>query len=830
MPKFYTNAITRGNNILVRGYDNNVPFREKVEFHPSVYVLSNKKTNTTTIDGYYVEEMQPGTIKDTRDFFEEYKDIENFPIYGNSDYNRQYISAEYPSDIDYDIGSLKIYAVDIETETEYGFPNVELANEKITLITLVDKSSKKIITFGTKPWNRTPSENIRYVECNNEAQMLREFLTFWQKEYPDIITGWNVKLFDIPYLVNRIGNVLGDAYSSKMSPWNSLWKKTIRSKGREDIAYVMSGISVLDYLDLYKKFTYITQESYKLDHIVYVELGENKRENPGTSFKDFYTNYWDDFVDYNIHDAVLVDKLDDKLKLLELAVTLAYYAKINFDDVFSPVGMWDSIIYNYLKHKNIVIPPKTGNGDDEDFEGAFVRDPVTGYHRWLASFDLNSLYPHLIMQYNISPETITDVHIPCTVKGLLSKTVDTSEAKEKNLSMSGNGWCYRKDVKGFLPELMETMYIDRSNHKNEMLRIEQEYENTKNADLIKEISRLDNLQMGLKIALNSLYGALGNRWFRYYDLRMAEGITQSGQLSIQWMANKLDAYMNTTLHTDDESYVVYSDTDSIYLSLEKLVESVCPEKSVTEKIRFMDNVCERVIRPKIDNGYAELADYMNAYTQKMIMKREVLADKGIFVAKKMYILNVHNSEGVQFKEPKLKVKGLAMVRSSTPAVVRDALKKTIMVILDGDEKKLHEFIRNYREEFKKIPVNAISSISGVTGLDVYGHDKDIYKKGTPIYVRGSLLFNHFVKKFKLIKKYQLIRDSDKIKYIYLSLPNPTREDVISFHDDLPSEFKLEQYIDYDKQFEKVFLKSVENIVKCMGWSVNTSATLDDFFC
>lgn len=829
MTDFYTNAITYGNNILVRGYRDGVPFRDKIDYSPTLYVKSNKPTKFKTIYGEFVDEIKPGSIRDARDFFKQYEHIHGFSIYGMADYNRQYISDNYAGDIKYQFNLLKIYSIDIETETEYGFPDVKTANEQILLISLTDKQTKRKITFGSKPWGYTPPDDVIYNYCSSEKQLLKEFLLFWQSNYPDIITGWNIARFDIPYLVRRINVVLGEDYSRKLSPWNKLRERIIFNNDNEELVYNINGISTLDYIDLYKKFTYITQESYKLDHIVYVELGENKRDNPGTSFKDFYTNWWDEFVDYNIHDAVLVDKLDDKLKLLELAVALSYYAKINFEDVFSPVGMWDAIIYNYLRSKDIVIPPKNKTGRDEEFEGAFVREPVTGYHKWIASFDLNSLYPHLIMMYNLSPETITDIKVPTTVRQLLSKEIDTNYVKQHGVSMSGNGWCYRKDIRGFLAELMETMYTDRSKHKKTMLKVEQEYENTKDKSLINEISRLDNLQMALKSALTSLYGALGNQWFRYYDLRIAEGITQSGQLSIQWIANKLDIFMNNALKTNDVPYTIYSDTDSIYLTLEKLVETVCPNKTIDQKISYMDRVCEEIIQPTIDAGYQELAEYMNAYSQKMIMKREVLADKGIFVAKKMYILNVHNSEGVQFATPKLKVKGLAMVRSSTPAVVRDKLKESIMVILEGNQEKLHDFIRNYKKEFDKLPVEAISSVSGVNGMNKYGSSLTIYNKGTPINVRGSLLFNHHVKRLNLTTQYQLISDGDKIKYVYVEKPNPFHEDVISFSSELPKEFDLHRYIDYNKQFNKVFVKAVENIITALGWTINTSATLDEFF-
>jgi len=433
------------------------------------------------------------------------------------------------------------------------------------------------------------------------------------------------------------------------------------------------------------------------------------------------------------------------------------------------------------------------------------------------------------MQYNISPETLTSEKISVTVDKLLNKEVDTSYAKRRDLALTANGWTYRRDVKGFMPELMEKMYADRSKFKKQMLKIEQEYQNDKSKkDLLKEISRLNNLQMAMKIALNSAYGAMGNQYFRYFDIRMAEGITTSGQLSIRWMANKLNAFLNKTLKTEGKDFVIAIDTDSIYLTLEHLVEKVCEGKDTAAKIKFMDKICEEVFQPFIDQGYQELAEYMNAYSQKMIMKREVLADKGIWTAKKRYILNVHNSEGVQYAKPKLKVMGLEMVKSSTPAAIRDKLRESIDVILKGNEADLHAYIETFRAEFNQMPVEAIAFPRGVNGLRQYA-GSPIYSKGTPIHVRGSLLYNHYVKKFGLDRKYQLIKEGEKIRFIYVKKPNPFNEDVIAFPQSIPKEFGLEEFIDYELQFKKTFLDAMQTVIEPLGWKVEHQSSLEDFF-
>jgi len=826
MSRFYTNVVKYGNSLLLRYVNNGQAFKSKVPYRPTLFVpKKDGDSDWHTLEGTPVSPVKFESIKEGMEYVERYKDVEGFTFHGQTQFQYQYITETYPKTINWDKDMIKLFSIDIETATENGFPNVSEANEEVLLITIKDNHHKQIVTFGSRPY-MTDRKDVKYMHCKDESDLLKMFVVFWSNNYPDVVTGWNINAFDIPYLVNRIRLVLGDEYVKRMSPWGIVNDKKAYVGGGTSIqSYNFVGISVLDYLDLYKKFTYTNQESYKLDYIASVELGKKKLENPEDNFKDFYTDHWKTFVDYNIHDTELVDELEDKMKLIELVYTLAYSSKINYEDVFSPVRMWDCIIFNYLYERNITIPLKEDNGKSEVFEGAYVKDPLVGPHKWVASFDLNSLYPHLIMQYNMSPETLTDTRIDINVDKLLAKTPMNVPV---GLSTSGNGWCYTKDKKGFLPALMEEMYNNRSKFKKQMLKAEQEYEHNKDPQLVKDISRLKNLQMAMKIALNSAYGAIGNKYFRYYDLRIAEGITLSGQLSIRWMANKLNQFMNKTLKTDDKDYVIAIDTDSIYLSLEDLVEKVCAGKTPEDKIKFMDKTCEQVIQPFIDGGYQELAEYMNAYAQKMSMKREVLADKAIWVAKKRYVLNVHNSEGVQYAKPKIKVMGLEMVKSSTPAVVRKKLKDALEVILHKDQSALQTFVKEFKKDFQKLSIPDVSFPRSVSSLKEYS-GTPIYKKGTPIQVRGALLFNHYLKMKGLTRKYEPITNGNKIKFVYLRTPNPINENVISFNSVLPSEFGLDDYIDYDLQFEKVFLDALNIVIDPLGWHAEEKASLESFF-
>jgi len=499
-----------------------------------------------------------------------------------------------------------------------------------------------------------------------------------------------------------------------------------------------------------------------------------------------------------------------------------------------------------LKSKNMVVPPIEHQEKNEAYVGAYVKDPIVGMHNWVASLDLNSLYPHLIMQYNISPETFVEpenysvsmrklLESNVSVDGLLTKQIDTSRLINESITVTPNGQFFRITKQGFLPEMMEKMYNDRTVYKKKSIDAKKELENEndpgKRFEIEKKIARYNNLQLAKKVCLNSAYGALGNKFFRFFDIRQATAITTSGQLSIRWIENKLNNYLNRILDTEKD-YVIASDTDSIYLSLDELVNRTIKEKNGTidtkEIIKFMDKVCETKIQPFIDRSYTELAEYVNAYSQKMYMKREALADKGIWTAKKRYILNVYNNEGVQYAKPKPKVMGLEMIKSSTPAACRDKLWKCLDIIINKSEDDVIDFIEKFREDFRRENIADIAFPRGVNGISKYT-ENGTYGKGTPIHVRGSIIYNRELDKKKLTKKYEKIKEGEKIKFIYLKEPNIMKSNVISFSQILPKEFGIEKFIDYDLQFDKSFLEPLKIILDCIGWKTERGNSLSGFF-
>ena len=840
---YYTNVAAVGNNIFYRGVKDGRRIKLKIAYEPTLFLRSNKTTTFKSLEGVYLEPMKFESMREARDFVKRYDEVQGFEVYGNSSYQYAYIADEQKGMVEWSMEELSIAIIDIEVGSENGFPDPYQANEAITAIAVRQLNGGTAV-YGCGDYNNN-DETVTYHKCRDEYDLCKKFLSDWNANPPDVISGWNIKFFDIPYLVNRFTKLFGEDETRKLSPWGLINSRKAVVNNRELTAYEFVGVSTLDYIELYRWYAPggKSQESYRLDNIAQVELGEGKISyDEFENLHQLYRLNYQKFIEYNIKDVDLILKLENKLKLIELGLTLAYDTKTNYEDIFAQTRMWDALIYNYLLDKNIVVPPKIVKNKSEAFEGAYVKDPQTGMHPWVASFDLNSLYPHLMMQYNISPETLvqptdyTDemrniIMNTVSVDKLLTKEVNLD--KLKGATITPNGQFFRTDKQGFLPKMLEEMYIDRSKFKQMMIQAKKDYEvetdSFKRKELKNKIARYDNLQLAKKVSLNSAYGALGSQYFRFYDLRMALGVTTAGQLSIRWIEHKINQYMNGLLKTNDD-YVIASDTDSIYLKLGPLVDKMYQDKTdVNKVIAFMDKVCEDKIQPFIDKSYQELATYVHAYDQKMQMKREGLSNKGIWTAKKRYILNVYNNEGVQYKEPQMKVMGLEMVKSSTPSAIREKMRLSIKLMINGTEDDIHTFIDEFRKAFKAMPPEEVSFPRGMNGLKEYSDAATLYKKGTPIHVKGAILYNAKLKQLKLDKKYPLIQEGEKIKFSYLKQPNPMKDMVISYPNRLPPEFGLQEYIDYDLQFEKAFLEPIKVILDQIGWSTEKRNSLESFF-
>ena len=831
MMNFYKSVIEHRGKLLVRGIHEGQDYKEKIDFGPTLYSLTQKESKFKTLDNRNLNPIKFKDISAARQFRREVA-TQNSPVYGLERYHYQYINEQFPQNSKWDKKFIKIFTIDIETTVTDGFPDVDNPTEEIICITVKNQTNKQILTWAKGDYH-TDRTDVTFIKCKTENQLLMEFMKFWLKNYPDVVTGWNTKFFDLPYLMNRIKMVAGEKVANKMSPWGLVDKIEVMVRGRPQTSYVLKGTVMLDYLDLYRWFIPTRQESYKLDFIGEVELGQRKNENPYPTFREFYEKDFQKFVDYNIQDVELVDALEDKLGLIELALTVAYESKVNYDDIFSQVRVWDTLIANHLLAKNICIPPREEHSKDTKYEGAYVKDPTVGQHKWVCSFDINSLYPHIIIQYNISPEKIIGQDPSgISVNKMLKKSLDLSHLKNENACVTPNGAKFRNNGQGFLPEMMETMYNERVIYKKRMIAAKKQYQKTSTPELQREIARCHNIQWARKIALNSAYGAVGNQYFRFYDVRQAAAITTAGQFIIRFIEEKVNTYMNTILKLKDEDhqdYIVASDTDSIYVTLDKLVEKTCQGKDNDQICNFIDKVVNSRLEPFIEKCFDELSDYTNAFKNCMVMKREVIANKGIWVAKKRYMLNVLDDEGVRLSEPKLKIMGIEAVKSSTPQVCRGKIKEAIKIIMNKDEDTLQKFIAEFKTEFNSLSAEAISFPRSCNNIKKYRNPATIFSKGTPIHVKGSLIYNQKLRELKLHKQYPFIKEGDKIKFLKLKEANPFRFDVISYITTLPVEFKLQEYIDYETQFEKTFLDPMRFILQAIGWSQEKKASLDAFF-
>lgn len=832
MTRFYTSVDRHMNDILYIGYEDGSRVKKKYRFQPTLFCQSSEKqTRWTSFDGYNVEPIKFDCMSEARKFMQQYKDVDGFKVFGNTNYVAQFIAEKFPNEIKFDSQHMTIFNIDIEVASDDGFPEPDEARQPVISIALKSNKEDNFIVWGLQPYDLHESlfDNVTYFECEDEAQLLQKFLVYWYKNFPDIVTGWNIRFFDIPYLINRCMIVLGERVTKKFSPWELLSQEQVRYKLKEMNVYKITGVQQLDYLDLFQKFgySYGNQESYRLDNIAHVVLGERKLSyDEYGSLHTLYKENHQKFIDYNIRDVDLVDRLEDKTGLIELALTIAYKAGVNYDLTFGTTGIWDSVIYRDLNNSKIAIPERVEKAK-HDYAGGYVKEPKIGVNDWVCSFDLNSLYPNLIIQYNMSPETIIDgkINSNSSVKNCLEgKVVNDTE-----YSMAANGVYFSKKRRGVVPKMVQKMYEERVLIKQKMIEAQKRMEKEgKSYEIERDIARYENQQMAIKILLNSLYGALGNRWFRYFDMRVAEGITLSGQLSVLKAEKAINEYLNKMLKTDKD-YVIAIDTDSVYINMNDIVQKTFSGKSKEETVDFLDKVCKKAIEPVIVKAFDELSNQMNAYENRMVMAREAIADRGIWTAKKRYILNVYDNEGVRYAEPKLKIMGIEAIKSSTPQICRDKFKEAFKLLISGTNKDIQKFIADFRVEFSQQNPEDIAFPRGVSNLTKNSDRKLIYGKGTPIHVRGCLMYNYLLKERSLTKRYSEVKNGDKIKFIYLKQPNPIGENVISFPDMLPKELDLNRFIDYDKQYDKTFVEPIRIILDSMGWTVEEQSTLEGFF-
>lgn len=836
--EFYTKVENHGDWIYVRGYRDGIQFKKKIRHKPILFIPTSKEdARYKSIHGRTLESIEYDSIYTAKQKLKEFSKVHNFQGYGMEKPVVNFMHEEYPKDIEYDEKFIRIGSIDIETDSEGGFPIIELANKAITAISLVVKD--RTIVWGMKDFV-PPNSTVSYRKFNDETAMLRDFIHIWEKLALDIITGWNSTSFDMPYIVRRIRVVLGEDWVKRLSPWGIIKPRSIKSyRGSEIEIFDIFGINDIDYLLAFKKFRppHINPDDNKLDTVAKLVLGEKKLDYSAYgSLNKLYKENPQLFFEYNVKDANLVNRIEEKLNILRLIMNMAYSAKVNMHEVFMQTRVWDSIIYGYLKDKNIIVPIVTREDEfDGKYEGAYVKFPTPNMYKWVVSFDLTSLYPSLILHYNIGPDTFIE-KVNLIKESLLEHEPHGYEEylKKNNYSMAANGAIYSRNKNSFMTDIVQLFFDKRQYYKK--LKLETGKAKAAEKDpakkkILEDKERIyDIYQQNFKININALYGALGTTGFRFNDITNAEAITISGQLTIKRAERWLNGYLNKVMGTNDVDYVIGADTDSLYVNFGPIIEKfkVPDDKAVD----FLDKFAAQKVQPELNACFKELSEYMNSHQQKLHMKREKISDKLVFIAKKRYFQNVHDNEGVRYEKPKIEITGLEAVRTVVPEFCRNKLKEAYSIVLNGTEENMQKFIDETRKEYFQLPFPDVASPKGCKNLLKYSDKTMIYKRNNsavPFHVRATLLYNHYLKHFGVDDQYESILEGEKIRYCYLKMPNPIQENVIAAPRILPPEFGLDEYIDYETQFEKTFLDPIRAILEVIGWNEEKTSTIEDIF-
>lgn len=744
---------------------------------------------------------------------------------------------------DFDQFPLKIWFLDIEVYSPDEFPDPDTANHPINIITIYDSLDKKFISWGIKPYNSGNDDEV-YIHCKNEREILLKFIEHMRKDHPDIISGWNSDFFDMPYVVRRTGAVLGADYVNKLSPVdhlkNPVYSRTLAGeyyKTKE--RFYIKGLSCVDYLDIYKVFSQGLRESYKLDAVAEFELGENKVDYGGANLATLADNDWDTFVRYNIQDVRLLVKLEDKLSYLSLVRMLGYVGLVPFESAMGTITVVTGAAVIQARKDGKIVPTFQRDGDHVRYEGAFVSEPVRGFHDGIVSFDANSLYPNTMISLNLSPETkigwITDVgDNEVTIKHINGKEYNLSHDKfskfldKEQVAVTKAKVLFTQKQKGIFPKIADNYYKKRVEVKKELTTLKVKLSEMSPTDIdydkiASKIERLDTKQLTIKILINRIYGYFGNKRSTLGDPDITRSITLTGQAIIKQSNKILKTFVqDKTGYSDDRmkecNPVIYNDTDSVYITIGDLLQG----KSLTTRTGKISKEAKdtaKDIEKHLNEEITKWATkYLNTKDSRFVFKRESICDVGVFLQKKRYVLHVLDDEGIAVN--KFKYTGVEVVRSTMPGPIKPHVKKIIEnMLLSKDRSATDTLLNEVYDIFKSLPVEDVSFISGISKYNEYADRCEGLKmcKGMPIHIKSAYAYNQLLDRLNLTSKYESIGAGDKVRYLYVSQPNKYGLNTIGYKHYYPGEFKEIFQPNVELMFEKIIYSIIERFYEAVKW-------------
>jgi DNA polymerase elongation subunit (family B) len=735
---------------------------------------------------------------------------------------------------------IKVMFLDIEVYAPDDFPHANQAKEPVNVITVYDSLIKKFITWGIKDYT-PPESDVKYIKCVTEKELFIKFIEYFEKDYPDILTGWNSEFFDIPYLINRCNNILGEEYTRRLSPSNNVYSRSIRGQfGQEQIRWYVEGISLIDYLDVYKRFCLGQRESYKLSAIAEIELGESKVSFGAMNLATLADKDWKTFIEYNIQDVRLLVKMEEKLKYTELIRMLAYVGLTTFEAAMGSLSVINGATAVRARYREQKIPSFIRDEDTGKNPGAYVGEPLSGFQEYIISFDANSLYPNVMISLNISPETKVGViekqddkevvlrHVSGKTYTLPIDKFSTFVEKEV-IAISKANVCFTQKKKGVMPEILDYYYNKRQTIRKDIKKYKKEYSEIEDKNSLKAkqtkllIDQLDAKQMCIKVFINSIYGYFGNKNAPFGDDDIASSITLTGQAVIKQSNELLKTFIkNEISNINDEDLnkcIIYNDTDSSYVSIKPLIINNSLKfkngskltKETYSKVQEIEDFLNKEIK-------VWGAKHLNSKDCRFLFKREAIADVGIFLQKKRYVIHILDDEGISCD--KFKYTGVEVVRSTMPAAIKPYVKKIIETMLTSQNiGETNKILNETYDIFKGLSVEDITFVSGIKGYEKYAGQCDGFStaKGMPLHVKASYIHNILLDRFNISTKYEKISSGDKVRYFYVKEPNKFNVSAIAYKYYYPDEFKQVFEPDYDTMFEKHIFSVIDRFYQNVNW-------------